>query len=120
MAIFERRYPEDRNGSHDISKCTSCPARSEICDEILKYEKAHHNRTNHTKRDSLCWCCKYSVHRQGDDYICPWANYGKPVDGWIANTHKTAMGELHAAVVDCPNFKRYAEWMGINGFDENT
>lgn len=118
--LYYSRSPEDKYAPHDFSKCETCPQHSERCDYILEQEKKHKNRTNHTKRDSLCWCCAYSVPKPEHDYICPWAEHGKPVDGWIAKMHKTAAGELHASVIDCPNFKRYAEWEDNNGTGSNT
>lgn len=120
MGMYDyRKYPE-RQAAYNAEKCKTCPQKSEKCIEIEKWEKANHCRTNHSKRDSLCWCCEYSVPKPEHDYICPWAEHSKPVDGWVAKMHKTAAGELHAAVIDCPNFVRHAEWEDVYGPCSNT
>lgn len=110
----------EKQGPYKADKCKTCPQYCPECVEIAKWEKEHKCRTSHSKRDSLCWCCAYSVPKPEHDYICPWAEHGKPVDGWIAKMHKTAAGELHASVIDCPNFKRYAEWEDVYGPESNT
>lgn len=109
MGFYDyRKYPE-RQAAYNAERCKTCPHKSEKCIEIEKWEKKNNCRTNHSKRDSLCWCCKYSVPHPEDDFVCPWAEEGEPVEGWTAKGHRTAAGEYHYSVTDCPFFERGIE-----------
>lgn len=63
------------------------------------------------KAPSLCWCCANATNN-----FCPWAESGKPVDGWRA-TPTTIKQNGHVVahsyhVHSCPMFKRDAEYGG--------
>ena len=62
-------------------------------------------------RPSLCWDCANATGT-----VCCWANYGKPVDGWLAEKTKKASydtEEYGYLVIDCPLFIRDAVRGGL-------
>ena len=61
------------------------------------------------KPDQLCWNCKRAVN--WEPLTCPWAAFGKPIDGWKAeeSTFKDWVGgeaiTVHTySIKECPLF----------------
>ena len=61
------------------------------------------------KPDQLCWNCKRAVNCE--PFTCPWAAFGKPIDGWKAeeSTFKDWVGgeaiTVHTySIKECPLF----------------
>lgn len=67
------------------------------------------------KAPTLCWDCANATNN-----FCPWAESGKPVDGWratptkIKQNGKVVCDSYH--VHSCPMFKRDAEYGGLKKY----
>ena len=70
-----------------------------------------------SNQHTLCWDCENAVEPE----ICPWANDGTPVPGWLAVRTRIKSNRMKSdsyRVLKCPLFKRDSIKSGMKPWKE--